>query len=97
MRKITNKKIGSHEYQITKWHTENHFLKQIQLNNPTTGIPRHLSTEKVAKFSLGDFAEMLSFQHLQIVEVFGNYNLERYDINTSPRMIIVAKKGIKTI
>ena len=49
-------------------------------------------TEKVAKFSLGDFTDMLSYQHLQVQEVFGDYDLGTYHIKNKPRMIIIAKK-----
>ncbi len=50
-------------------------------------------TEKVAKFSLGDFTEMFAYQGLQIQEVFGDYNFANYDVRKSPRLIMVAKKG----
>ena len=50
-------------------------------------------TEKVAKFSLGDFTDMLSFQKMQVVEVFGDYDLNRYHVTNTPRMIIIARKG----
>ncbi len=92
LEKFAEKQVNQTKFQITKWHTESHFIKQIQIIHPKNGIPRHLSTERVAKFSLGDFVEMLGFQNLQIQEVFGNYNLGKYDINESPRMIIIAKK-----
>jgi hypothetical protein len=46
----------------------------------------------VAKFSLGDFTEMLSYQGLQVYEVFGDYLFNEYNIHTSPRLIIIARK-----
>ena len=49
-------------------------------------------TEKVAKFSFGDLTDMLSFQDMQVQEVFGDYNLNGYDVKKSPRLIIVAGK-----
>jgi len=79
-------------FHITKWHDEDHFFKQIQVIDPATNAPKHLYTERVAKFSLGDFTEMLSYQHMQVQEVFGDYKLGSYDVKKSPRMIIVAKK-----
>ena len=48
--------------------------------------------EKVAKFSLGDFTDMLSFQGLQVQEVFGDYELGTYDVRKTPRMILIASK-----
>ncbi|MDZ4809051.1 MAG: hypothetical protein SGI96_12410, partial [Bacteroidota bacterium] len=50
-------------------------------------------TEKVAKFSLGDFTEMLAFQGMQVQEVFGDYQFNSYDIKKTPRLIVIASKG----
>ena len=79
-------------FHITKWQDEEHFFKQIQVTDETNKTPKHLYTERVAKFSLGDFTEMLAYQDMQVQEVFGDYQLGRYDVRKSPRMIIVAKK-----
>ncbi len=49
-------------------------------------------TEIVAKFSLGDFTDMLSFQGMQVEEVFGDYNLSGYDVKKTPRLIVIARK-----
>lgn len=79
-------------FHITKWQDEEHFFKQIQVTDGDEVAPKHLYTERVAKFSLGDFTEMLAYQDMQVQEVFGDYRLGRYDVKKSPRMIIVAKK-----
>ncbi|MBS4044485.1 MAG: class I SAM-dependent methyltransferase [Chitinophagaceae bacterium] len=90
--KLVEKKIENYLFISTKWHTDTHFFKQVQVADNEHALPRHLSTERVAKFNLGDFNEMLSLQDMQIQEVFGDYQLGHYDIHESPRMIIVAKK-----
>ncbi len=79
-------------FHITKWQDEEHFFKQIQITDSTNKTPKHLYTEKVAKFSLGDFTEMLAYQDMQVQEVFGDYQMGRYDVRKSPRMIIIARK-----
>jgi SAM-dependent methyltransferase len=79
-------------FHITKWQDEEHFFKQIQVTDENNKAPKHLYTERVAKFSLGDFTEMLAYQDMQVQEVFGDYQLGRYDVRKSPRMIIVARK-----
>jgi SAM-dependent methyltransferase len=79
------------QFQITRWHDEAHFFKQIQVLDAGAHAPRHLYTERVAKFTLGDFTEMLAYQGLQIQEVFGDYQLGKYDLHHSPRMILLAK------
>lgn len=80
------------QFHISKWHDDDFFFKQIQVKDKDSSVMKHLYTERVAKFSLGDFTDMLSYQNLQIQEVFGDYDLGKYNIKQSPRMIIVAKK-----
>jgi SAM-dependent methyltransferase len=88
------KKIGQTNYDIHRWDDETHFYKQITVTD--AALPKPLvHTEKVAKFSLGDFTEMLAYQGLQVQEVFGDYQLGRYDIKQTPRLIVVAKKIVK--
>ncbi|MBN8836251.1 MAG: methyltransferase domain-containing protein [Sphingobacteriia bacterium] len=86
------KEIGPYTFHITRWHDEDHFFKQIQIIDKAKNVLKHLSTERVAKFSLGDFTDMLAYQKLQVQEVFGDYHLNRFDIRKSPRMIIIARK-----
>ena len=84
------KTIENTRYEIHRWMDPDHFFKKITITDP--GLDQPLTfTEKVAKLSLGDFTDMLSFQKMQITEVFGNYALEAYDVRKTPRMIIVAK------
>ncbi|MEO7961565.1 MAG: class I SAM-dependent methyltransferase [Ginsengibacter sp.] len=85
--------IDGVNYFMTKWFDETHFYKKIIVEDEALKQPiEHL--EKVAKFSLGDFTDMLAFQKLQIREVYGDYNFDDYHINKSPRMIIIARKDV---
>jgi len=45
-----------------------------------------------ASFSLGDFNDMFAFNHLQLQEVYGDYDLNAFDIKKSPRLIMIAQK-----
>lgn len=83
---------GEITFHISKWHDEQHFFKQIQITDPNNLAPKHLYTEKVAKFRLGDFIKMFADYDLQVQEVFGNYALESYTEKTSPRLIMIAQK-----
>jgi hypothetical protein len=38
---------------------------------------------------------MLSYHGLQVQEVFGDYQLGNYDVRTTPRLIIIARKNSK--
>jgi SAM-dependent methyltransferase len=85
------KSIDDTTYDIHRWHNDAYFYKKITVTDPVLDQPiEHV--EKVAKFSLGDFTDMLSFQKVQVKEVFGDYKLNAYDVRKTPRMIIVAEK-----
>ena len=85
------KELDGTVYSILRWHDEHHFYKKITVTDADLDHPM-VHTEKVAKFSLGDFTEMLAFQKMQVKEVFGDYNLAPYDVRKTPRMIVVATK-----
>ena len=92
---MRKKKINGTRYEIHRWHDETHFYKKIIINDP--GLMHAIDfTEKVSKFSFGDFNDMLSYHGLQVKEVFGDYQLGNYDVRTKPRLIIIAKKMVRT-
>jgi SAM-dependent methyltransferase len=86
-----DKEIDGVNYFITKWFDETHFYKKIVIEDEALHEPLTYS-EKVAKFSLGDFTEMFAYQGLQIQEIFGDYNFGMYDVKKSPRLVMIAKK-----
>ena len=87
----SEKEIDGISFIITKWYDETHFYKKIIIEDEALQEPL-IYTEKVAKFSLGDFTEMFAYQGLQIQEVFGDYDFGNYDVKKSPRMVMIAKK-----
>lgn len=84
------KKVDGTEYEIHRWHDDHFFYKKIIVHDPALEVPLEF-TEKVSKLSLGDFTDMLSYQKVQVTEIFGDYELNRYDIRQTPRMIILAE------
>lgn len=86
------KTIGETVYDIHRWDDDNHFFKKITVTDPALKTPIFY-TEKVAKFSPGDFTDMLSYQGLQVQELFGDYTFSPYDVRKTPRLIIVARKN----
>ncbi len=87
----SEKEIEGINFIITKWYDETHFYKKIIIEDESLEEPLEY-TEKVAKFSLGDFTEMFAYQGLQMQEVFGDYSFSNYDVKKSPRMVMIAKK-----
>ena len=86
--------INGTSYEIHRWHDETHFYKKITISDALLMHPLEY-TEKVSKFSFGDFNDMLSYHGLQVQEAFGDYQLGSYDVRTKPRLIIVAEKKYK--
>ncbi len=48
--------------------------------------------EKVRLFEYADFERLFAQAGLQIVQTFGSYQLEPFDVATSPRLILIARK-----
>ena len=86
------KKIETTGYTIHRWDDETHFYKKITIEDPAL-VGQLEYTEQVSKFSLGDFNDMLSYHGMQIKEVFGDYQLNGYDVRKTPRLVIVAQKN----
>ena len=86
------KTIDNEKFYITRWQDEKYFYKQIQIEEENYSL-KDIVTEKVSKFTLNDFSEMLARQNMQLKDVFGSYSLEKYNDQNSQRMIIIAKKN----
>lgn len=84
--------INDTTYYITKWYDELYFYKKIVIENNKLKAPLEYE-EKVARFSLGDFLDMLGYQQMQVQDVFGDYKFSSYDFKNSPRLVIFARKN----
>lgn len=79
-------------FYITRWLDETHFYKKIVVEDEASLEEPLEFTEKVAKFSLGDFNDMFAYYGLQIQEVYGDYQFNSYHVSESPRLMMIAKK-----
>ncbi len=82
--------VDSTNYLITRWMDRRHFFKRIRVERASGQRLEYV--ERVARFSLGDFARMFAAEGLTIESVYGDYALREYDRETSPRMILIARK-----
>jgi len=87
----SQKEINGVIYYLTKWYDETHFYKRIVIEDENRKDPLEF-VERVAKFSLGDFNDMFAFHQLQVQEVYGNYEMDAYNVKESPRLIMIARK-----
>ena len=84
------KEIDGILYQLTRWTTNSHFFKKIEIN--TESATPYEYTEQVEKFSLSDFYKLFGKAGLTIEKVYGDYELGSFDSQTSPRMIMVVRR-----
>jgi SAM-dependent methyltransferase len=87
------KQIDNTLYNIKKWADDDYFYKQIKVTDASLPTPE-IHTEKVARITKEDFEMYFDKANLQITTILGNYALEAFDINHSPRIILIAKKKV---
>jgi len=79
-------------YGINRWYDERHLYKRIAVYD-TGKDAVYEWTEKVARLELDDFKRLFTAHGLRIVQTFGDYLLNPYFKNLSPRLIMIVKKA----
>ena len=92
LKPFESKTIDDVKFEIEHSQDNDNFYRKIKIIDAAMPEPVEFIEQK-AKFSFGDVTDMMSFQGLQVREVFGNYDLAPYDVKASPRMIIIAEKA----
>jgi cyclopropane fatty-acyl-phospholipid synthase-like methyltransferase len=82
---------GNIEFNITKTYNKGVILKQIAFSDAGQSFQFR---EEVRALLLADFVGYFKESGLELVEIFGNYNLQPYNENDSDRMILIAKKVV---
>ena len=85
------KEIDGIVYRINRWTDEKYVYKRIEVDNVQAESP-FIYTEKVMKLNEKDFREMLEKNGLKPIKVYGDYKLNEYQVETSPRLILLAQK-----
>ena len=83
---------GDVTFHLQRWQDGHHIYKKILIEGPRADLPREF-TERIACFVQEDFESMFSRSGLRIVSLFGNYRLEPFSLDRSPRLILVARKS----
>ena len=85
------REIDGIRYLINRWSDEEYINKKISMDDIHMQEQFH-HIEKVIKFRLRDFQRMFAANCLLMKNVFGDYGLNKYDPDNSPRMIMIAEK-----
>lgn len=81
--------IDDIEFNITRRIENNFIVKHIQFSDQGKEFNFQ---ERVKVITLNDFKNYFDANKLKILHLFSNYNLEKFDLNTSNRLIIIGQK-----
>jgi SAM-dependent methyltransferase len=88
--------IDGVDFRITRTIERGFFVKRIDVSDTVAGSAVQY-VERVARFTLAEFDRLFGAHGLAIEEVYGTYDLGPYDLCTSPRLILVARKGARRL
>jgi SAM-dependent methyltransferase len=88
---VEEKEIDGVWYHINRWADEQFIYKRIAILDQQQ-LSSMAYTEQVAKFSLDDFERFFEENGLEMLSVYGDYELNEYDAQASKRMILTARK-----
>ena len=82
------KTVENIDFHIKRYVKENHIYKEIKFN--ADGEDFHF-TEKVQALRLADFEKMMEEAGIYLLDIFGNYKLQKFFKNQSERLIMIFK------
>lgn len=83
------KKVDNIDFHIQRKVENRYIIKDIQFQDQ--GKEFHFQ-ERVQALSLNDFSKYLQNSGLKVINLWGDYELNDFDVTTSNRLIIVAQK-----
>lgn len=87
--KSEKKVVEGLTFNITKKIEKKYIIKNIKFTHDNK---KYQFQEKVKILTLADFSNFIKNARLQIIEIFGNYNLDNFNALNSERLIIICKK-----
>jgi 2-polyprenyl-3-methyl-5-hydroxy-6-metoxy-1,4-benzoquinol methylase len=76
-------------FDISRKVVNQHIIKDIHITDSKT---EHHFQEKVKALTLTNFSDLITNAGLKIIDIFGNYKLEKFNAQTSSRLILICKK-----
>ena len=74
-------------YHLTRWSDTEAIYKRIAIEGSEAYV------ERVAKLTIEDFRFLFALSGLRIEDVYGDYQLTPFDVDASPRLIVVARRS----
>lgn len=76
-------------FNIKRRVEDNYIIKEIEILDDNK---KYEFQEKVKAFTLNCFTTFVNEAGLEIIDIFGNYSLDRFDTKKSNRLILICKK-----
>ena len=83
------KYIEGLKFNIERYSDDKYINKKISVDDKDSNV----FYEKVMKIDIDHFNSYCNKNNLKISKIYGNYNLDEFDINTSERLIMIIKKS----
>lgn len=82
------KKVDNIKFDIKRYLKDGYIFKEIRFRDKEEDF---FFTERVKSISLHDFEDYFKKSEIDLLDIFGNYQLEKFNKNTSPRLILIFK------
>jgi SAM-dependent methyltransferase len=82
------KKVNNIVFNIKRHYQNGYIFKEIRFRDNNEDF---LFTERVKSITLSDFENHFKNADINLLDVFGNYKLQKFDKTTSPRLILIFK------
>ncbi len=80
------KEIGGISFEIKRYVEWGYIVKEIRFTDKGEDF---FFTERVKAITLEDFKNYFDKAGISLLDIFGNYQLQKFDKNTSPRLILL--------
>jgi len=83
------KNCGKYQFEISRYYDGKHIFKEIKLIDQGES---HFFQERVQALDLAQFKILLEQAGFELEQNWGSYQLEKFDLNHSDRLILIARK-----
>ncbi len=82
------KEVNGIAFNIKRYVEDGYIFKEIRFNDKDEDF---FFTERVKAITLSDFQEYFQEANVDLLDIFGDYQLQKFDQKTSPRLILIFK------
>ncbi|WP_025740165.1 class I SAM-dependent methyltransferase [Aquimarina pacifica] len=75
-------------FNIKRYHKEGYIIKEIRFRDNDEDF---FFTERVKSITLNDFQNYFSKANIDLLDIFGDYQLKKFNVKNSPRLILIFK------